>query len=194
MNPNICTICETMFAKLMKARQVRINAAVQLANLRSHTRLSQTKTSEAISEVLDAFYDDCAEAIWNRDGLLNKTMGDAVMAIFNFPIRHENHPTQAVLAAQDIQKRWTQRLRSLGSAQEVGVGVGVDCGEGASASSDGPITTSHPSAPSSTAPRARNRLLPRAKSWRRRRFATECRPPLNKAPPRFTHRMDLMIR
>ena len=79
--------------------------------------------------MLDAFYDECAEAIWDRDGLLNKTMGDAVMAIFNFPMRHADHPTQAVLAAQDIQRRWTQRSCSLGSAQDVGVGVGIDCGE-----------------------------------------------------------------
>ena len=134
MNPNICTICEMMFAKLMKARQVTIDATVLFADLRGYTRLSQTKTSEAISEVLDAFYDECAEAIWNRDGLLNKTMGDAVMAIFNFPIRHEDHPKQAVLAAQDIQKRWTQRLRSLGSTQglsgdDAGVGIGIDCGD-----------------------------------------------------------------
>jgi class 3 adenylate cyclase len=84
--------------------------------------------------VLDAFYDECAEAIWERDGLLNKPMGDAVIAIFNFPVRHEDHPRQAVLAAQDTQRRWTQRLRSLGSAQgssceNVGVGIGIDCGD-----------------------------------------------------------------
>jgi class 3 adenylate cyclase len=129
MNPNICTICEMMFAKLMKSRQVTIDATVLFADLRGYTRLSQIKSSETISEVLDAFYDECAEAIWEHDGLLNKTMGDAVMAIFNFPIRHADHPRQAVLAAQDIQRRWTRRLRSLGNAQDVGVGVGIDCGE-----------------------------------------------------------------
>jgi class 3 adenylate cyclase len=102
--------------------------------LRGYTRLSQTKTSATISEVLDAFYDECAEAIWEHDGLLNETMGDTVMAIFNFPIRHEDHPRRAVLAAQDIQRRWAQRLRSLRSAQgssgvDVGVGVGIDYGD-----------------------------------------------------------------
>jgi class 3 adenylate cyclase len=111
-----------------------VDATVLFADLRGYSRLSQTKTSEAISEVLDAFYDECAEAIWDRDGLLNKTMGDAVMAIFNFPIRHGDHPRQAVLAAQDIQRRWAQRPRSLGSAQgsngeDVGVGIGIDCGD-----------------------------------------------------------------
>ena len=48
MNPNICTICEKMFAKLMKARQVTIDASVLFADLRGYTRLSQTKTSAAI--------------------------------------------------------------------------------------------------------------------------------------------------
>jgi class 3 adenylate cyclase len=62
MNPNICT-CEMMLAKLMKARQVTTDATVLFADLGGYTRLWQTNTSEAISEVLDAFYDECAEAI-----------------------------------------------------------------------------------------------------------------------------------
>jgi class 3 adenylate cyclase len=133
MNPNTCTICELMFTKIMKARQVTINATVLFADLRGYTGLSQSKSAGAVSEILDTFYDDCAEAIWNHDGLLNKTMGDAVMAIFNFPIRQEDHPKQAVLAAREIQERWRQGVRS-GSArptdeQGIGVGVGIDCGE-----------------------------------------------------------------
>jgi class 3 adenylate cyclase len=102
-----------MFAKLMKAREVTIDATVLLADLRGYTRLSQTKTSKRISEVLDGSYDECTETIWDRDGLLNKTMGDAVMAIFNFRSTTRDHPRQPVLAAQDIQKCWTPRLRSL---------------------------------------------------------------------------------
>jgi len=62
-------------------------------------------------------------------------MGDAVMAIFNFPLRHDDHPRRAVLAARDIQTRWAKRRGLLHGAQTsecdvgVGVGVGVDCGE-----------------------------------------------------------------
>jgi len=133
MNPNTCTICEMMFTKLMKARQVTIDASVLFADLRGYTGLSQSQSSGAVSEMLDAFYDECAEAIWDHDGLLNKTMGDAVMAIFNFPLRHDDHPRQAVLAARDIQARWRERRRRFSGAEErdsdVGVGVGVDSGE-----------------------------------------------------------------
>jgi class 3 adenylate cyclase len=121
MNPNTCTICELMFTKVMKARQVVMDATVLFADLRGYTRLSQSHSAESVSALLDAFYDECAEAIWERDGLLNKTMGDAVMAVFNFPIRRDDHPMQAVLAARAIQDRWSARRDSL--ADSVGAEV-----------------------------------------------------------------------
>lgn len=134
MNPNTCTICELMFTKVMKARKITIDATILFADLRGYTSLSQSQSSEAVSGLLDAFYDDCAHAIWERDGLLNKTIGDAVMAIFNFPIRQGDHPRQAVLAAQEIQRRWHARREALGeelglAGAELGVGVGIHCGE-----------------------------------------------------------------
>ena len=134
MNPNTCTICEMMFSRMMKARQVTIDATVLFADLRGYTGLSQSQSAVAVSEVLDAFYDECAEAIWDHDGLLNKTMGDAVMAIFNFPIRRDDHPIQAVLAARAIQDRWKARRDVIAEAEtidrgKIAVGVGIDSGE-----------------------------------------------------------------
>ena len=134
MNPNTCTICELMFTKVMKARKITIDATILFADLRGYTSLSQSQSSEAVSGLLDAFYDECAHAIWEHDGLLNKTIGDAVMAIFNFPIRQGDHPRQAVLVAQDIQRRWNARREmlcaELGLARaELGVGIGIHCGE-----------------------------------------------------------------
>jgi adenylate cyclase len=73
--------------------------------------------SEANSGLLDAFYDECTSAIWECDGLLNKTIGDAVMAVFNFPIRHEDHTRQAVFAARAIQRRWSARRETLASSR-----------------------------------------------------------------------------
>jgi class 3 adenylate cyclase len=134
MNPNTCTICEMMFTKIMKSRQVAIDATVLFADLRGYTSLSQSQSANAISAMLDAFYDECASAIWECDGLLNKTMGDAVMAVFNFPIKRADHVKQAVQAAREIQRRWTGKRETLAASAglaigEVGVGVGVDCGE-----------------------------------------------------------------
>jgi adenylate cyclase len=133
MNPNTCTICEMMFSKVMPARNITIDATILFADLRGFTKLSQSLSSEAMLEMLDAFYDECAEAVWRHDGLLNKTIGDAVMAVFNFPLAREDHAQQAVKAAREIQTRSLSKreelARAFGLAQDaLGIGVGIDSG------------------------------------------------------------------
>jgi adenylate cyclase len=135
MNPNTCTICELMFTRVMKARKITIDVSVLFVDLRDYTTLSQSLPADALSSLLDVFYDECAAAIWEFDGLLNKTVGDAIMAVFNFPIRHHDHPARAVLAAREIQRRCGSR-RELREAEgagfdasEIGVGIGIDSGE-----------------------------------------------------------------
>src|SRR5437588_7893144 len=76
--------------------------SVLFADLRGYTTLSQSLSADTVSSPLDILYDECAAAIWEFDGLLNKTVGDAIMAIFNFPIRHDDHAERAVLAAPEI--------------------------------------------------------------------------------------------
>ena len=125
MNPNTCTVCELMFSKVMRARKITIDATVLFADLRGYTSLSQSQSADAVSGLLDAFYDECADAIWEHDGLLNKTIGDAVMAVFNFPIRRGDNTRQALLAARAIQDRWKAR----GENGDHGIGVGIHCGE-----------------------------------------------------------------
>jgi adenylate cyclase len=134
MNPNTCTICEMAFSKIMKARAVTIDATILFADLRGYTTLTQTIAQDGLTSLLDAFYDDCAAATWRYDGILNKTIGDAVFAIFNFPVRRDDHAVQALLAARDIQRRFRDRhdalVRAIGAGDiEIGIGIGMDSGD-----------------------------------------------------------------
>jgi len=133
MNPNTCTFCELAFTKIMRARNVTIDATVFFADLRDYTTLTRTLPPETMMALLDAFYDACAGAIWEHDGLLNKTIGDAVMAVFNFPIRRDDHASQAVLAARDLQETCRTKFAELAAAHDLadralGVGIGIDSG------------------------------------------------------------------
>jgi len=131
MNPNICTICEMMFERTMKARTVTLNATILFADLRAYTKLSQSMSPIEMRGLLDAFYDQSASAIWHYDGLLNKTIGDAVMAVFNFPIRRADHPRQALLAAREMQRTFEpyQAQLAAGGQANSGIGVGIHTGE-----------------------------------------------------------------
>ncbi|SIO63527.1 Adenylate cyclase, class 3 [Bradyrhizobium erythrophlei] len=134
MNPNTCTFCELAFTRIMKARNVTIDATVLFADLRGYTAASQSLASSEMNSTLDAFYDECAEAIWQHDGLLNKTLGDAIMAVFNFPIRQDDHAAQAVRVARQIQRRWRARRTELVEGLDIGedslcIGIGISSGK-----------------------------------------------------------------
>jgi adenylate cyclase len=124
MNPNLCNICETMFTKVKRKKQLIIPATVFFADLRGYTNLSQGTDSAEVVGMLHEFYDECAAAVWGRDGIVNKFIGDAVLAIFNFPILREDHVRQAVLAATELQRKCAEKKQ----LNAVGVGVGIHTG------------------------------------------------------------------
>ena len=132
MNPNLCTMCELMFRHVMRRRNIEAELTILSADLRGYTVLSRTHSASQVHELLDVFYDECAQAIWSHDGLLNKTAGDSVMAIFNFPIARHDHARQAVGAAREIQRRCAARKDALIAqgfdAEVLGIGIGLHTG------------------------------------------------------------------
>lgn len=131
MNPNLCNICETMFTKVKRKKQVIIPATVLFADLRGYSSMADGAASGDVVNMLHGFYDECAAGIWERDGIVNKFIGDAVLAIFNFPILREDHVRQAVMAACDIQRRCSE-IKKLAVGNEgapMGVGIGIHTGQ-----------------------------------------------------------------
>jgi adenylate cyclase len=134
MNPNICTICERSFRYVKKQSHISANATILFADIRGFTDLSERMSAVELGRVVSVFQDQCAQAIWDHDGIVNKQMGDGLMAIFNFPIKITNHAEAAILAARDIQSHCAEALRSLGLANDrtahaIGVGVGIHSGD-----------------------------------------------------------------
>jgi adenylate cyclase len=130
MNPNLCNMCETKFSTVKKTQQITVPATILFADVRGYTNLTETSEADQVTCMLGEFYEHCSSAIWERDGIVNKLIGDAVFAIFNFPIRRPDHVEQAVLSGIDLQRR-CQSLTSMrrgGHALPVGVGIGVHTG------------------------------------------------------------------
>jgi adenylate cyclase len=97
MNPDICTICERSFQYVKKQRQVTASATILFADIRGFTDLSERIEVMQLSEIVSLFQDRCAQAIWAHDGIVNKQMGDGLMAIFNFPIVRKDHAAAEIL-------------------------------------------------------------------------------------------------
>jgi adenylate cyclase len=131
MHPNLCTICETQFEKRMGAKQVQVKATVLFADVRGYTSLSEQLDSGQMATMLSVFYEHCAGAIWERGGIVMKLIGDAVFAVFNFPIRHEDHTRRAVEAGLELQRRCLEMKAASKQPgmEHLGVGVGIHTGE-----------------------------------------------------------------
>ncbi|MFZ1687773.1 MAG: adenylate/guanylate cyclase domain-containing protein [Flavobacteriales bacterium] len=129
MHPNLCTICESMFTRVKKKKQIEIETTVLFADLRGYTRLSQSVDADRMNELLHTFYDHCSQAIWEHEGIVNKFIGDAVLAIFNFPLVRKEHTRNAVLSAMELQQRCSELRARIGLEHEdIGVGVGIHTG------------------------------------------------------------------
>lgn len=130
MNPNLCNLCETMFKRIKKSSQVHVPLTILFADVRGYTNLSELLDTPEVIRLLSHFYEQCGEAVWERDGIVNKLIGDAVLAIFNFPIERDSHVENAVLSGLALQERWAS-LRSIGGGESqlpIGVGVGIHTG------------------------------------------------------------------
>jgi adenylate cyclase len=131
MHPNLCTKCESGFAKIMKQKQIPVSTTILFADIRGYTDLSQQIEAAKLNELLHQFYDRCSAAIWEKDGIVNKFIGDAVLAVFNFPLIRKEHVQNAVSAAVQLQKdcQHLKEENGLSDIHTLGVGIGIHTGE-----------------------------------------------------------------
>jgi adenylate cyclase len=106
---------------------------VLFADIRGYTTTSELLDLPHLARLLGSFYEKCASPIWEHYGIVNKLIGDAMLAIFNFPISQADHPRRAVEAALELQRRCRDMKSSLPEAERarcpIQVGVGLHCGE-----------------------------------------------------------------
>ena len=56
MHPNLCTSCESNFARLMKQKQIPVSTTILFADIRGYTDLSQQVEADKLNELLNRFY------------------------------------------------------------------------------------------------------------------------------------------
>ena len=101
---------------------------VIFADCRDFTRLTHELGPEVITPLVDQFFRRCSEIVVSHDGILDNFRGDAVLAFFNVPIRHEDHVAKAVTAATQIQLAVPEINAKLGGGDLLRVGVGITTG------------------------------------------------------------------
>ena len=92
-------------------------------DVRGFTVLSETKSPEEVTAIMNKALTIQAKAVQEHGGMVDKYIGDAMMAIFNAPIDLANHEEAAIKAALQIKHEMQEA--ELG----IDIGIGINAGE-----------------------------------------------------------------
>jgi adenylate cyclase len=112
-------------------KEERRDVTVLFCDMRGFTPLAERLSPEEVVGVLNDFYTLMVDTTAKNDGIVDKFLGDGVMAVFGAPIVHEDHALRAVRTAIAMQAGVAElaRRRAREGRDPIAVGIGVSAGE-----------------------------------------------------------------
>lgn len=104
---------------------------VLFSDIRGFTTLAEDLPPEEVVTLLNEYFTLMVDVIFKYEGVLDKFIGDAIMAYWNAPIDQEAPSIKAVRAAFEMQQaivRMNEAHRRQGR-KEIHAGIGINCGE-----------------------------------------------------------------
>lgn len=103
---------------------------VMFSDIRGFTSISEQLTPEGLTSFLNEYLTPMTDILLQRQGTLDKYMGDAIMAFWGAPIAQPDHATRACLAALDMMRAlevMRRRWREEGKP-DIDIGIGLNTG------------------------------------------------------------------
>jgi adenylate cyclase len=105
--------------------------SVLFSDIRGFTTISEQLTPEELVRLLNEYLTAMTNIVFKYNGLLDKYMGDAIMAVFGAPLDQPDHARRACLTALEmmselhkLQKKWEAEGRPV-----LNIGIGISTGE-----------------------------------------------------------------
>jgi adenylate cyclase len=104
--------------------------AVLFSDIRGFTRISESMAPEQIVESLNTYFTEMVDIILKHKGIVDKYIGDAIMAFFGAPVKHDDDVSQAVHTGFDM----LETLETFNSRQakrnrpQFRIGIGLNYG------------------------------------------------------------------
>jgi adenylate cyclase len=109
----------------------RKTVSILLSDIRGFTTLSEQLEPEDLVRFLNSYFSAMIDIIFEHEGMLDKFMGDAVLALFGALVTHKDDSLRAVKAAITMQ----EKLRELNDIWRtdgrpiIKIGIGISTGE-----------------------------------------------------------------
>lgn len=106
------------------------DATILFSDIRQFTDLSHRLGAREMVGVLNAYFSNMVDVIFERGGTLDKFIGDAIMAVFGAPFVSPDDPLRAANAGVDMLSRLAKfnELRGGIDHPKIQIGIGIDTG------------------------------------------------------------------
>ena len=105
--------------ELLKLGGERRYCTFLFTDVRGFTSLSEKLEPEQVTEIMNKALTIQSDAVKKYGGMVDKYIGDAMMAIFNAPLNLDMHEDRAILTAIEIKKK----MREAGLGIDIGIGI-----------------------------------------------------------------------
>jgi adenylate cyclase len=102
---------------------------VMFTDIREFTAFAETTQPDRVIDLLNEYFGEMIDAIFDHGGTLVGYWGDGILAVFGAPIPLDDHADRALAAAREMLAvrlpRFNRRVRerTLGSGFEMGIGL-----------------------------------------------------------------------
>ncbi len=132
-NPERARFCLNCSAPLQASapRHERKFATALFADIVGSTELAEREDPEIVQALIGRAFDRLSAEIERYGGLIEKFVGDAVLAVFGVPSAHEDDPERAVRAGLEMQAVLSELNRSFAAEgrPQLEMRVGLEAGE-----------------------------------------------------------------
>jgi adenylate cyclase len=104
---------------------------VLFADIRGFTAMTERAQPQEIVTLLNELFELMADEVFENGGVLDKFIGDCIMALWGAPVRRSDDATRALRAAIGMQQRLVgyNRERQAAGKAPVAMGIGVNTGQ-----------------------------------------------------------------
>jgi adenylate cyclase len=105
-------------------------ATILFADIRGFTRMSEHMEPQSVVELLNEYFSEMTDLIFDNGGTLDKYLGDGIMALFGAPLPKPDDAQRSVKTAKEMQRALAELNRQWQARgqQPLQMGIGVNTG------------------------------------------------------------------
>lgn len=104
----------------------RKEVSVLFSDIRGYTSLTEAMEAEEVVAMLNAYFETMVDAVFTHKGILDKYIGDAIMAVYGSPFPLEDHAWMAIQTAIEMRQRLTQFNENRPHSRKIKIGIGIN--------------------------------------------------------------------